>query len=169
MARICDGLRLLPRGFARSCRLRSVTPLNASSWKPHTDLLLTATWNIAAINNNPLEYWTTYDALAYKQLMDDMETLIEDPAIRDVPLEQVLPADVFDELIALMAALNWEGVDEVVKLWNSDLKQRPIVSGFLKDKAIGSKKLASIRALCCLLRSDSRGRCWSMLLLHVRV
>merc|ERR1711865_868645 len=43
-----------------------------------------------------------------------------------------------------MTALEWEGVNEVVELWDSDLKQRPIVSGFLKDKDIGSKRFISM-------------------------
>jgi len=109
-----------------------------------SELFLTATWNIAAVNNNPLEYWTTYDAPAYKQLMDDMEAFVEAPAERDVPLEQVFPAAMFDELIGLMSGLEWEGVDEVVALWNSDLKSRLIVSGFMKDKEIGSKRFISM-------------------------
>lgn len=43
------------------------------------------------VNNNPLEYWTTYDAPEYQQLMVDLETLIEAPGDRDVPLASFFP------------------------------------------------------------------------------
>ena len=37
------------------------------------------TWNMAAINNNPFEYWITHDDRAYNQLMEDVSTFINDP------------------------------------------------------------------------------------------
>ena len=48
------------------------------------DSLRTATWNVAAVNNNPLEYWTTYDHPDYTQLMVSVEQLIDSPGDRDV-------------------------------------------------------------------------------------
>ena len=32
-----------------------------------------ATWNLAAVNNNPFEYWITHDDPAYVKLMKDVE------------------------------------------------------------------------------------------------
>ena len=106
---------------------------------------LTCTWNIAAVNNNPLEYWTTYDSPGYMQLMVDVERMIDSPGERDdVPLGTIFPA--FEDLATRMAAVEGlnEGVDEVRAIWESDLSKRPLVSGFLKDKAIGSKRFISM-------------------------
>ena len=38
----------------------------------HGDVLSTLTWNVAAINNNPFEYWITHNA-AYNKLMEDVQ------------------------------------------------------------------------------------------------
>ena len=38
----------------------------------HADLHV-ATWNIAAINNNPFEYWITHDDPAYNNMMDAVQ------------------------------------------------------------------------------------------------
>ena len=106
--------------------------------------MTTCTWNIAAVNNNPLEYWTTYDSPGYMQLMVDVERMIDNPGDRDVPLGTIFPA--FEDLTTRMAAVEGlnEGVDEVRAIWESDLSKRPLVSGFLKDKAIGSKRFISM-------------------------
>ena len=50
----------------------------------------------------------------------------------------------FEKLKASMAAQGWAGIDAVEEVWESDLASRPIVSGFLKDKEIGAKRLASM-------------------------
>ena len=42
------------------------------------DQMMVASWNIAAINNNPFEYWVTHDDPGYQQLMQDIErTVVE--------------------------------------------------------------------------------------------
>ena len=48
-----------------------------------------ASWNIAAINNNPFEYWLTLKDPAYKKLMEDLEAFIEEPGARDVTVGEV--------------------------------------------------------------------------------
>jgi len=105
-----------------------------------------ATWNIAAINNNPFEYWITHSDPIYRKLMDDVESFIEEPKERDVPVEAVFKPEMYQELRELMAQEEgWEAhLDALDKVWHDDLKGRPIVSGFLKDKSIGSKRLASM-------------------------
>ena len=35
---------------------------------PEKGVLRVATWNIAAINNNPFEYWITHDDADYNRL-----------------------------------------------------------------------------------------------------
>ena len=44
--------------------------------------LSVTTWNIAAINNNPFEYWiTTKENPAYEKLMIDIENFLEKPVL----------------------------------------------------------------------------------------
>ena len=52
---------------------------------PRSDVLKLVTWNIAAINNNPFEYWITHEDAAYNKLMADVQSFIDAPGARDVP------------------------------------------------------------------------------------
>ena len=58
-------------------RKRSKEPLTALSW------------NMAAINNNPFEYWITHDDADYNALMEGVQSFIDQPGERDVPVSQV--------------------------------------------------------------------------------
>ena len=109
-----------------------------------TKTLQLCTWNVAAINNNPLEYWTTYDHPDYKALMVAVEEMVESPADRDVTLGSIFPASAVEELAGRMNKL--EGFDVLLRFWKYGgmIGQRPIVSGFLKDKVIGSKRFMSM-------------------------
>jgi len=103
------------------------------------------TWNVAAINNNPFEYWVTHDNAAYLRLMEDVQAYIDKPTEdQDVPVSAVFPDSLFDELAEAMKAEGWPGIDETRKLWEDDFSKRPIISKFLKDKQIGAKRLASM-------------------------
>ena len=42
------------------------------------DNLTVATWNVAAINNNPFEYWISYPDLSYNEFMQDIEKFLAD-------------------------------------------------------------------------------------------
>jgi hypothetical protein len=107
-------------------------------------LLRTATWNIAAVNNNPFEFWITHDDPDYQALMTGVQSFISSPGERDVPISEVFPAHRFGALQSLMSAQGWSGLDKVESFWRDDLSTRPIVSGFMKDKSLGDKRLASM-------------------------
>jgi hypothetical protein len=102
-----------------------------------------ATWNIAAINNNPFEYWITYkENPAYEQLMVDIEKFIENPGDRDVLVPLVFTQEMFDKLDQrLTATAGWPSVRQY---WEDDFSKRKIVEGFMKDKVLGDKRLASM-------------------------
>uniref|UniRef100_A0A7S4QTB0 Endonuclease/exonuclease/phosphatase domain-containing protein n=1 Tax=Alexandrium monilatum TaxID=311494 RepID=A0A7S4QTB0_9DINO len=103
------------------------------------------TWNVAAINNNPFEYWVTHDNAAYLRLMEDVQAFIDKPTgDQDVEVSSVFPDALFEELATAMAAEGWSGVEETRELWRSDFSKRRIISTFLKDKQIGAKRLASM-------------------------
>eukprot|EP00933_Yihiella_yeosuensis_P058153 TRINITY_DN5841_c0_g2_i1.p1 TRINITY_DN5841_c0_g2~~TRINITY_DN5841_c0_g2_i1.p1 ORF type:complete len:525 (+),score=120.70 TRINITY_DN5841_c0_g2_i1:35-1609(+) len=108
---------------------------------------LVATWNLAAINNNPFEYWITHSDAdgAYDELMKAVEELIENPGEDDITVAKVLGKDQFEELLEMMGREGWEGDKVKLKqIWNDDLSARKIISGFLKDKTLGEKRLISM-------------------------
>lgn len=104
------------------------------------------TWNIAAVNNNPFEYWIEHDDERYSRLMKGVETFMSDPK-QDIAIEQVFSQSKFDELQALMRSHQLATSPMLEQIRNErweELKKKPIVSGFLKDDEIGKKRLASM-------------------------
>jgi len=112
---------------------------------PYGGLVVTS-WNVAARNNNPFEYWITHDtdSSRYVKLMEGVEKFIEEPGDKDIPMSDVFTEDMFRELKGFMTNESWQGVDEVEKMWHNDYSKRNIISGFMKDNFIGSKRLASM-------------------------
>ena len=106
--------------------------------------LHTVSWNIAAINNNPFEYWITHEDADYNKLMVDVEEFISAPGARDVPVGSIFTNSMWAELKTEMAGLGWSGLDAVEQIWNDDFSKRKIISGFMKDKSLGDKRLASM-------------------------
>ena len=106
--------------------------------------LQAANWNVAAINNNPFEYWITYDNIDYQDMMGAVQDIIIDPAEHDVPISSVFTDAMFGDLKSLMLARGWDHVHDVEQAWEMDFRSRPILSGFLKDKLLGKKRLASM-------------------------
>jgi len=106
--------------------------------------LRVVTWNVAAINNNPFEYWITHEDAAYNKLMADVESFIDAPGARDVKVSEVFSEAMWGELKGLMASEGWSGLDETEKRWREDFSARSIITGFMQDKSLGSKRLASM-------------------------
>eukprot|EP01032_Pedospumella_encystans_P014799 gene14799-16970_t len=102
------------------------------------------TWNVAAINNNPFEYWITNEDPKYNALMKNVSAFIENPADQDILVEKIFSDEMFEELAEKMTSVGWTGVDEVRKYWQTDFKLRKIISGFVKDGMLGKKRLASM-------------------------
>jgi hypothetical protein len=89
-----------------------------------------ATWNIAAINNNPFEYWITYkENPAYEELMIQVEKFIDAPGDKDVKVHQVFTEDMFTKLDSRLTSVGWKSVRSY---WEADFQNRRIVSGFMK-------------------------------------
>mmetsp|Transcript_2895 Transcript_2895/g.8544 ORF Transcript_2895/g.8544 Transcript_2895/m.8544 type:complete len:597 (-) Transcript_2895:257-2047(-) len=102
------------------------------------------TWNIAAINNNPFEYWITHEDAEYKELMKDVQGFIDSPGAEDIVLSTVLTPAMVDELKALMKNEGWGGVDDAVTYFSRTYGSRPIISGFMRDGDLGKKRLVSM-------------------------
>jgi hypothetical protein len=103
-----------------------------------------ASWNIAAINNNPFEYWITHDDQAYNKMMVDVQDFIETPGSKDIKVSDVFTQKMFDELKTEMQLANWPGIPETEAQWQDNFKDRLIISGFMKDGTLGDKRLASM-------------------------
>jgi hypothetical protein len=92
--------------------------------------LAITTWNIAAINNNPFEYWITYkENPDYEKLMINIENFLETPGDQDVKVKQVFTQAMFNKLDSRLVGVGWKSVKNY---WDSDFQDRKIVSGFMK-------------------------------------
>eukprot|EP00638_Chattonella_subsalsa_P000691 CAMPEP_0117756736 /NCGR_PEP_ID=MMETSP0947-20121206/14276_1 /TAXON_ID=44440 /ORGANISM="Chattonella subsalsa, Strain CCMP2191" /LENGTH=520 /DNA_ID=CAMNT_0005576421 /DNA_START=133 /DNA_END=1695 /DNA_ORIENTATION=+ len=108
------------------------------------DKLSVLSWNIAAVNNNPFEYWISHDDEAYNRMMEDVQAFIDNPGESDIQICQVFTPEMFAELKELMLAEGWDGIEETEQQYEVNYKTRTIISGFMKDKDIGKKRLASM-------------------------
>jgi hypothetical protein len=102
-----------------------------------------STWNIAAINNNPFEYWITIkDNPEYESLMEGVEKFLEQPGDKDIKVSEVFTPKMFEELDSrLTKTAGWKSVRSY---WDSDYSKREIITGFMKDETLGAKRLASM-------------------------
>lgn len=103
-----------------------------------------ATWNVAAINNNPFEYWASHPDPEYTRVMQAVERFVVEPGADDIPVNHVFTDAMFDALKARMASEGWAGLDVTEARWRADLRERTVVSGFLTDGTLGKKRLASM-------------------------
>lgn len=100
-----------------------------------------ATWNIAAINNNPFEYWITYKQNPeYEKLMINIEEFLENPGDKDVKVNQVFTEDMFTKLDSRLTKVGWTSVRNY---WESDFRDRTIVNGFLKVSSFKMRGVGS--------------------------
>lgn len=75
--------------------------------------LSVATWNIAAINNNPFEFWVTHSDEEYNALMASVASFISEPSVgdQDVPISAVFTPEMFDQLKEEMLSVGWSHED----------------------------------------------------------
>ena len=99
------------------------------------------TWNIAAINNNPFEYWITSDDADYNRIMKNVSMFIEQPGVNDVKVKSVFTDAMLKDLLNDMKAIEWDGLEETKRIWHEDLKSRNIISQFIKDPLLGKTYL----------------------------
>jgi hypothetical protein len=96
--------------------------------------LAITSWNIAAINNNPFEYWiTTKENPNYEKLMINIENFLENPGDQDVKVNQVFTQEMFNKLDSRLEGVGWKSVRSY---WENEFQDRNIISGFLKGKSL---------------------------------
>lgn len=78
---------------------------------------------------------------AYEKLMYDVEQFIENPGDEDVRVDQVFTPTMFQELDEQLQKVGWKSMQSY---WENDFSSRKIVSNFLKDPELGSKRLVSM-------------------------
>jgi hypothetical protein len=100
-------------------------------------------WNIAAINNNPFEYWITSPDPGYTDLMKGVQNFMETPE-NDLLVHQIFTDEMFHELQEEMRAQSIRGVEDLVFFWKGEYRNRYSIQEFLKDHSIGEKRLASM-------------------------
>ena len=61
--------------------------------------------------------------------MTSIEEFLEKPGEKDVPVSKVFTEEMFTQLEKRMDGVGW---DNVRSYWDSDFKDRKIVSGFMK-------------------------------------
>ena len=102
-----------------------------------------ATWNIAAVNNNPFEYWVAYPHNSYDTLMQSVEDFLESGE-KDFPITVAFNDDMFQELRNELKLLGVNGLDKLDTYWFDDFRHRKAISQFLKDKTLGVKRMISM-------------------------
>jgi len=129
----------------RIASLSSLSAMFTSVLAASASRLKVVTWNVAAINNNPFEYWVSYPNPAYNTLMASVERFIQNPGADDVAVKKIFPW--YDDLERLMLAsglVSAADAAQVREIWDKDISQRAIVTGFLKDGQLGKKRFASM-------------------------
>jgi len=104
-------------------------------------------WNIAAINRNPWEYYIKCDSdPRYDELMSGIETFIDTPGDNDVAVHVVFTDAMAAELFSRMAGMDTfaSSMEYVKQEWETNYRERKIVSGFMKDRGLGDKRLISM-------------------------
>jgi hypothetical protein len=110
--------------------------MRAAACKLHITMM-----NIAAIDNNhPFEYWITYEGNStYHELIVEVKKILEIlPGDQDVPVSQVFTDAMLTELDAKLVEVGWSSVKSY---WDGDFKNRKIVTEFMKDSKLESKRL----------------------------
>lgn len=126
-------------------------------------IIKASTWNVAAINNNPFEYWITVEdheekksfkssssssnnIPGYNKLLSTVSNFIKETKEEDdVPLHKIFTEKMYNELEQLIQQkTNWKGLNETRHLWNEEYSQRKYISQYIKDNLIGKKRLISM-------------------------
>lgn len=103
-------------------------------------------WNMAAVNNNPFEYWISSKDKAYNKMMDDVAAFIENPGSKDVEVKEILTPARFTQLEQLMtqADMPESSIAATRVEYETNYQHRKIISEFMKDGDLGKKRLASM-------------------------
>ncbi len=103
-----------------------------------------ATWNIAAPNNNPFEFWVSHQNEEYNELMLAIQKHIDQPKTFESKIGQIFTPCMYAELRNELALQGVSGLEKLDVVWTRDLMHRMTISEFLKDRSFGEKRLISM-------------------------
>ena len=101
------------------------------------------TWNIAAPNNNPFEYWAMHSDAGYNGLMSALQQYIDNPGPNDPEIGSIFTASMYAELRDELARQGTPDLDHLDLVW-SEMGSRRAIGEFLKDRSFGEKRLISM-------------------------
>ena len=102
------------------------------------------TWNVAAPNSNPFEYWATHENEDYVSLMNDVQHCLDKPGQHDVPLANIFSPSMFEDLKSELSKMGITHLENLDLLWRSELAGRKSITEYLKDQSLGEKRLISM-------------------------
>ena len=102
-----------------------------------------ATWNVAAVNNNPFEFWVSTEDEEYNNLMQAVDVFFRSPN-DDVPVHKIFTHKMYLDLVNEMERTGMINLDRLSSFWTIDYSQRMAVAEFLRDPELGSKRLLSM-------------------------
>lgn len=102
-------------------------------------------WNVAAINTNPWEYYVDREP-AYAQLMIDIQELMTTGGDLDAPVSTVFGDEMANTLFEKMLGCGYElaAVEATRREWETSFKHRLMIRDFIADSKLGSKRLISM-------------------------
>lgn len=107
-------------------------------------ILNVATWNIAAPNNNPFEFWVSHQNEEYNDLLLAIQKHIDHPKPFESKICQIFTPGMYAELRNELALQGVSGLEKLDLVWTNDLMHRMAISEFLKDRSFGEKRLISM-------------------------
>ena len=98
---------------------------------------------MAAINNNPFEFWVHCPDEQYNEFMNRVEDIMQ-TTDKDFNIIDIFTDERFNDLEEEMCRAGVEGSLALRKFWISEYRGRTAIGGFLKDRDLGNKRLISM-------------------------
>ena len=108
-----------------------------------TDLRV-VTWNIAAPNNNPFEYWAMKPSSGLDEVVAGFQQCMDHPESYDIKISDIFTPSMYQELRDEMIQCEIPGCEQMDYPWMKEMLDLKMISGFLKDKSFGEKRLISM-------------------------
>ena len=102
-----------------------------------------SSWNVAAVNNNPFEYWVSCADESYNVFMSKVEDLMLD-AENDTAIHNIFSDSMFEALQARTSKADIPQIDDLHNVWSTHFRDRMAFAGFLNDAGLCHKRLLSM-------------------------
>ncbi len=116
-----------------------------------------SSWNVAAINDNPFEYYVTIDSSAngntnvkqknYERTMEEIDEKLINADRHAIKVKDIVSREMLlDARREILKTLDWteSECDLAIEFFTQHFAERKILSDFLLDADIGAKRLCSM-------------------------